>query len=107
MIKAERHTLKLAARTEAVARLRARRAAGQPVSALVRQTAQVLGISERTVWRSLRSEPETREIERLPEDWIDRYLSWGGNVAAVWRELGAEADAGCSLRTMQPGSPSG
>ena len=37
----------------------------------------------------------------LPGDWLERYQRWGGNAAAVWRELEAEGGAGCSLREVQ------
>lgn len=94
--------LGLAARAAVVAQLRALRGRGEPVSPGVRQAAVLLGVSERTLWRALRApEQQDQPGDGLPADWRERYLGWGGNVAAVWRELERDGGAGCSLREMQ------
>jgi len=93
------------ARRAADVELRRRREAGEPVSALVTETAAKLGCSTRTVWRLLdgpTASPTHRpETAALPEAWRVGYLSWGGNTAALWRELEAAGGAGVSLRQLQ------
>ncbi len=101
MVEHDTRALHLAARDRAAERLQARRAAGQLTSAAVRESAAELGISERTMWRALDPARPPIAARGLPDGWMERYLRWGGNVAAVWRELEAEGGAGCSQREIQ------
>jgi len=101
VVEHDTRALHLAARDRAAERLQARRAAGQLTSAAVRESAAELGISERTMWRALDPARPPIAARGLPDGWMERYLRWGGNVAAVWRELEAEGGAGCSQREIQ------
>jgi hypothetical protein len=67
VVEADEQAPKWAARSELLARLRMRQAAGEPVTAMVRRTAQVLGISERAVWRALRPPTLDRPSPRFTE----------------------------------------
>jgi putative transposase len=69
-----------------------------------------LGVSERTVWRSLADEnlavekASTRSSVRrylLTEADRDAYLDWRGNVAALWRDRVARGESVPPLRTLQ------
>lgn len=96
--------LEAGARRVAVEELRRRREAGEPISRLVSQAAETLGCSTRTVWRLLSAPPPDLNppaAASLPEAWRVGYLSWGGNAAALWRELEAAGGAGVSLRQLQ------
>lgn len=97
--------LEAGARGSAVEELRRRREAGEPISRLVGQAAERLECSTRTVWRLLTVPPAPRDppaaASPLPEAWRVGYLSWGGNAAALWRELEAAGGAGVSLRQLQ------
>jgi putative transposase len=78
----------LAIRETAVARLRAKRATGAPISADVRRVAAALLVAESTVWRWLATSsdaPVTRIGYRLSEADRDAYVDWCGNVAALRR----------------------
>jgi putative transposase len=102
VVEPDTRLLSEAARAEVVEQLRRRRARGEPITRAVRQAVAALAVSERTIWRGL-SAPAAQPsaVPALPTGWLERYLSWGGNVAAVWRELEAEGGAGGSLRAMQ------
>ncbi|WP_244184598.1 integrase catalytic domain-containing protein, partial [Streptomyces cellostaticus] len=104
----------VAGREAAVTRLMALDGRGELGSAHVRLTAAALDVSERTVWNWLSvARREGRLAARTPEravvsaDFRERLAVWGGNVAAVHRELLAEAvkagvaDSVPSLRTLQ------
>lgn len=101
-------------REAAVTRLMALDGRGELGSAHVRLTASALGVSERTVWSWLSvARREGRVSARTPvrvgvsADLRARLAVWGGNVAAVHRELVAEAAAAGaptsvpSLRALQ------
>lgn len=96
--------LEAGARRVAVEELLRGREAGEPMSRLVSQAAERLGCSTRTVWRLLEApvpgDPATA-ASPLPEACRVGYLSWGGNAAALWRELEAGCGAGVSLRQLQ------
>jgi Mu transposase, C-terminal./Integrase core domain. len=88
-----------------VARLRARRAAGELTSAEVRDAARETGIGERTLWRWLgTTEPPPRRARgdryEITEADRDAYAAWHGNIAAVHRALHA-GRGGPSLRRLQ------
>ncbi|MFE1558125.1 Mu transposase C-terminal domain-containing protein [Streptomyces sp. NPDC058734] len=104
----------VAGREAAVTRLMALDGRGELGSAHVRLTASALGVSERTVWSWVSvARREGRLSARAPArvgvsaDVRARLAVWGGNVAAVHRELVAEAvKAGVaesvpSLRALQ------
>ena len=101
MVEFDTRALHLAARAAAAERLRALRARGELTTAAVRQAGAELGISERTMWRALDPTSPPAAAPGLPHGWMERYLRWGGNAAAVWRELEAEGGAGCSRREVQ------
>lgn len=101
MVESDTRALHLTAPARAAERLQARRAAGELTGAAVRQAARELGISERTMWRALNPAQAPVVPRALPSDWLERYQRWGGNAAAVWRELEAEGGAGCSRREVQ------
>ncbi|MFE5537438.1 Mu transposase C-terminal domain-containing protein [Streptomyces sp. NPDC056492] len=97
-----------------MARLMALDGRGELVSVHVRLTASAVGVSERTVWnwvavarREGRLSAQARSRVGLSADVRARLTVWGGNVAAVHRELSAEAAAAGtpdlvpSLRTLQ------
>ncbi|MFI9185218.1 Mu transposase C-terminal domain-containing protein [Streptomyces goshikiensis] len=103
-----------AGRETAVSRLMALDGRGELGSVHVRLAASALGVSERTVWSWLSvARREGRLSARTPEragvsaDVRERLVVWGGNVAAVHRELLAEAvkagvaDSVPSLRALQ------
>jgi putative transposase len=87
---------------EVVNRLRALRAAGQPITAAVEAHADALGVSERTLWRWIKHGlPQPRRAPRLlTEDEQIEFFRVNGSVARLWRALGGD-DFGVSLRTMQ------
>ncbi|MFE1442927.1 Mu transposase C-terminal domain-containing protein [Streptomyces sp. NPDC058739] len=85
---------------------------GELTTAHVRAVARGAGVSVRTVWNWLavaraegRLTPVARPGTPVPDDLRVRLAVWGGNVAAVHRELAAEAaEAGHavpSLRSLQ------
>lgn len=85
---------------------------GELTSRHVELMASVAGVSERTLWRWLRAARETGNLEAakrgrvvVDENLRRRLAYWRGNVAAVHRELTAEAAAAGggsvpSLRTL-------
>ncbi|MGW8871339.1 Mu transposase C-terminal domain-containing protein, partial [Streptomyces sp. NPDC055768] len=101
-------------REAAVTRLMALDGRGELASVHVRLTALALAVSERTVWTWLAvARREGRLSACMPDrstvtpELRARLAVWGGNVAAVHRELHAEAvkagvaDSVPSLRTLQ------
>ncbi|MFZ3491943.1 transposase [Streptomyces sp. 5.8] len=101
-------------REAAVMRLMALDGRGELGSAHVRLTASALDVSERTVWnwvavarREGRLSARTPARTGVSADVRARLAVWGGNVAAVHRELLAEAteagvaDSVPSLRALQ------
>ena len=90
----------------ALARIRAARDAGRPVSELVSSAAVALGASPRSVWRWLDG---GLPGPRSPKGWgpgpddVDAYLRWKANATAAWRERRAEGAGVPSLRTFQAG----
>lgn len=102
------------ARDRAVERLRVLDARGELTSGHVRLISTSLGVSERTVWRWLQAARTGGLAGSVPRDRFtvtprmrELLALWGGNVAAVHRELVAEAErdgrAGTvpSLATLQ------
>lgn len=103
-----------AGRKDAVARLMALDARGELATDHARAVAGALGVSLRTVWNWValarhegRLSPRTPSRAGVTPDLRARLALWGGNVAAVHRELLAEAAAAGdpgplpSLRTLQ------
>lgn len=103
-----------AGRKDAVARLMALDARGELATDHARAVAGALGVSLRTVWNWValarhegRLSPRTPSRAGVTPDLRARLALWGGNVAAVHRELLTEAaaagDPGSvpSLRTLQ------
>lgn len=101
-------------RETAMGRLMALDGRGELTTAHVRAVAQGLGVSLRTVWNWLavaRAEGRLTSVTRprvlVTGDLRERLAVWGGNVAAVHRELAAEAAAAGgvsavpSLRSLQ------
>ncbi|MFB7294043.1 hypothetical protein ACFC0W_45180, partial [Actinacidiphila glaucinigra] len=101
-------------REGAVARLLALDARGELTTGHAWLVASALGVSLRTVWnwvavgrREGRLSPRGRPRAKVTADLRARLAVWGGNVAAVHRELVAEADAAGkadvvpSVRTLQ------
>ncbi|MCD2191689.1 Mu transposase C-terminal domain-containing protein [Actinomycetospora soli] len=88
------------------ARLGELRASGRLSTAIVREAARGLGISERTVWGWVAARPDGLEVApsagyRLSEADLDAFADWRGNVAAVHRALHAGRPGGLSLRRLQ------
>ncbi|WP_078993155.1 Mu transposase C-terminal domain-containing protein [Streptomyces sp. MMG1121] len=95
-------------------RLRLLDTRGELTSGHVRLICSALGVSERTVWRWLQAARTAGQAGSMPRDrftvtqHVRQLLAlWGGNVAAVHRELTAEAERDGqatrvpSLATMQ------
>jgi putative transposase len=69
----------------------------------VRQAAAAMGVSERTLWRWLRTDPMPEPAPRgyrLSAEDLDEYMARRGNAAAVWRARYGRG-AGPSKRTLQ------
>lgn len=94
-----------------VARLRARRADGQPIGNEVRRAASELGVGARSVWRWVAEFTDPDEAapadaaradrHQLTEAELDAFAQWRGNVAAVHRDLYAGQPDAVSLRGLQ------
>ena len=58
----------------------------------VRQAAAAMGVSERTLWRWLRTDPVPEPAPRgyrLSTEDLDEYMARRGDADAVWRARGA------------------
>lgn len=92
----------------AVARVRAARDAGQPITALLHAAADALEVTPRTFWRWLADGGPTTPGGRR-SGWdpaaadVDAYVGCTGNAAAAWRERRSSEPNLPSLRTFQRG----
>ncbi len=91
------------ARRLAVDQLRALAAADGLRTDRVRQAAAGAGVTERTMWRWLGTEPQPPSAPRgyrLSAEDLDEYMARRGNAAAVWRARYGRG-RGPSKRTLQ------